>query len=76
MTRYFKKSLKNGRSYQNNTENNHSHKSEDNSNNPDKHVPRTYSNADQVNDNGIQKFSVLAACCLIVLLFEAFYTTY
>ena len=50
MTRYFKKSYKSGGSYQNNGDNNHSHKSEGNPNNPDKQVYSTHINANQVND--------------------------
>ena len=49
MTRYFKKSYKNGKSHQVNTDNNHSCKSQNNSYNPDKYVHRTNSNSNHVN---------------------------
>ena len=50
LIRHFKKSYKNGRSHQNNTDNNCLHKSQSNTNNTDKHVHRTHSNANQVNE--------------------------
>ena len=50
ITRYFKMSYKNSKLHRIETENKTPHKFQSNLHNPDKHVHKTHSNADQVNE--------------------------